>query len=49
MPFEIDFCMDFGLFWEGKWRQVGTQIGQKSMSITKNDFLKNRALPTVGA
>ena len=49
MPFEIDFWRDFGGFWEGKWRQVGTQIDQKSMPIAKSDFLKNRALPAVGA
>ena len=49
MPFKIDFWKDFGGFWEGKWRQVGTQIDQKSMPIAKSDFLKNRALPAVGA
>ena len=43
------FLNDFGGFWEGKWRQVGTQVDQKSMPIAKSDFLKNRALPAVGA
>ena len=49
MPFEIDFCREVGGFWEGKWRQVGTQIDQKSMPIAKSDFLKNRALAAAGA
>jgi len=49
MPFEIDFWRNFGGFWEGKWRQVGTQIDQKSMPIAKSDFLKNRALAAAGA
>ena len=41
--------LDFDGFWEGKWRQVGTKIDQKSMSVAKREFLKNRALPTAGA
>ena len=45
----IDLCKNFGGFWEAKWSQVGTQIDQKSMPIAKSDFLKNRALPAVGA
>ena len=49
MPSKIDFWSDFGGFLERKWRQVGTQIDQKSMPIAKSDFLKNRALPAVGA
>ena len=49
MPFKIDFWIDFGGFWEGKWKQVGTKIDQKSMPVAKHDFLKNRALPAVGA
>ena len=30
MPSEIDFCKDFGRFWEGKWRQVGTKKRSKT-------------------
>ena len=33
---------------EGKWRQVGTKIDQKSMPVAKRDFLLNRALPAAG-
>ena len=29
MPLGIDFWKDFGGFWEGKWRQVGTKMGSK--------------------
>ena len=29
MPFKIDFCRYFDGFQEGKWKQVGTQIGAK--------------------
>ena len=49
MPLGIDFWEDLGGFWEPKWSHVGTQIDQKSMPIAKSDFLKNRALPAVGA
>ena len=49
MPFKIVFCSDVGGFWEGKWRQVGTKIDQKSMQLAKSDFLKNRALAAAGA
>ena len=49
MPLEIGFWMDFNGFWDGKWRQVGTKIDQKSMSSAKTDFLKNRALAAAGA
>ena len=49
MHLGIDFWKDFGGFWEGKWRQVGTKIDKKSMSSTKSDFLKNRALAAAGA
>ena len=45
----LGFGKDFGGFWEGKWRQVGTKIDQKSMSSAKSDFLKNRALAAAGA
>ena len=27
MHLGIDFWMDFGGFWEGKWKQVGANIG----------------------
>ena len=49
MHLGIDLFRDLDGFWEGKGRQVGTQIDQKSMPIAKSDFLKNRALPAVGA
>ena len=49
MPFKIVFWSDVGGFWEGKWRQVGTKIDQKSMPVAKRDFLLNRALPAAGA
>ena len=49
MPFKIRFWSDFGRFLEGKWRQVGTKIDQKSMPVAKRDFLLNRALPAAGA
>ena len=49
MPLGIDFCLIFDRFLLPKWRQVGTKIDQKSMSTSKGDFLKNRALPAAGA
>ena len=49
MPFKMDFGTIFVGFYEGKWKQVGTKINQKSMSIAKSDFLKNRALAAAGA
>ena len=49
MHLGIDFLVDFGGFWEGKWRHVGPKIEQKSMPTSKSDFLKNRALPAAGA
>ena len=49
MHLGIGFWKDFDGFWEGKWRQVGTKIDQKSMSSAKSDFLKNRALAAAGA
>ena len=49
MPLGIDFCLIFNRFLLPKWRQVGTKIDQKSMSTSKGDFLKNRALPAAGA
>ena len=49
MPAKIDFWWDLDGFWEGKWRQVGTKIDKKSMSVAKSDFLKNRALAVAGA
>ena len=49
MPLEIGFWMDFNGFRDGKWKQVGTKIDQKSMSSAKTDFLKNRALVAAGA
>ena len=49
MPLEIGLWMDFNRFWDGKWRQVGTKIDQKSMSSAKIDVLKNRALAAAGA
>ena len=36
-------------FLEGEWRQVGTKVDQKNVSIAKSDFLKNRALAAAGA
>ena len=35
MPLGIDFWKDFGGFWDGKWRQVGTQIGSQIDLILK--------------
>ena len=29
MHLRIDFGWDFGGFWEGKWKQVGTKIAPK--------------------
>ena len=49
MPPGIVFWKDFRGFWQGKWKQVGTKIDQKSMPSAKNDFLKNRALAAAGA
>ena len=49
MHLGIGFWKEFNGFWEGKWRQVGTKIDQKSMSSAKSDFLKNRALAAAGA
>ena len=49
MHLGIGFWKDFDGVWEGKWRQVGTKIDQKSMPNAKSDFLKNRALPAAGA
>ena len=49
MHLRIGFWKDFDGFGEGKRRQVGTNIDQKSMPITKCDFLKNRALAAAGA
>ena len=49
MHLRIDLGWDFGGFWEGKWKQVGTKINEKSMSTSKGDFLKNRALAAAGA
>ena len=49
MHLGIDLLKDFRGFWEGKWRQGGTNIDQKSMSTSKGDFLKNRALAAAGA
>ena len=49
MPLGIDFLSNFDRFFDPKWRQVGTKIDQKSMSTSKGDFLKNRALPAAGA
>ena len=49
MPLGIDFLMIFDRFFDPKWRQVGTKIDQKSMSTSKGDFLKNRALAAAGA
>ena len=40
MPFGIDFLCDFGGFFVEKWKQVGTNIDQKSMPTSKNEFLK---------
>ena len=41
MHLGIDFWKDLGRFWEPKWSHVGTQINQKSMTLAKNEFLKN--------
>ena len=49
MSFKMDFGTIFVGFYEGKWKQVGTKINQKSMSVAKSDFLKNRALAAAGA
>ena len=40
MRLGIDFWEDFGGFLEEKWRQVGTQIDEKSMPTSKRDFSK---------
>ena len=40
MPFKIDFWSDFGRFLEGKWRQVGTQIGTKIDLLLKTSKSK---------
>ena len=40
MHLGIDFWKDFDGFLEEKWRHVGTQIDQKSMSTSKSDVLK---------
>ena len=47
--FQDRFLKQFGRFWEGKLKQVGTKIDQKSMPSAKSDFLKNRALAAAGA
>ena len=49
MHLGIVFWKDVDGFWEGKWRQAGTNIDQKSMPSAKSDFLKNRALARAGA
>ena len=30
MPLKIEFWWNFGGFWEGKWMQIGTNIGGKN-------------------
>ena len=45
MHLGIDFWEDLGGFLEEKWRHVGTKIGQKSIPISKSDFLKKHYFP----
>ena len=40
MPLKINFRYDLGGFWKGKWKQIGTQIEEKSMLTWKGHFLK---------
>ena len=40
MHLGIDFWTDFGGFLDAKWRHVATNIDQKSMPTSNNDFLK---------
>ena len=49
MPLEIDLLKDAIRCWDGKWKQVRTNIDQTSTPVAKIDFLKNRALPAAGA
>ena len=41
MPFKIDFWNDFGGFCDGKWKQVGTQMGSKIDLFLKTSESKN--------
>ena len=38
MPFKIDCLCDLDGFWEGKRKQVGIQIEDKSMLTSKDNF-----------
>ena len=49
MPLGIDFWKDFGGFWEGKWKQLGTKIGSKIDVNFERRILKNRAPAAAGA
>ena len=40
MHLGIDFWKDFDGFLDAKWRHVATNIDQKSMPTSNNDFLK---------
>ena len=49
MPLGIDFLMIFDRFFIQNGGKLRPKIDQKSMSTSKGDFLKNRALPAAGA
>ena len=42
MPCKIDFLCDVGRFWEGKWRQVGSQIEWKIDANCGRYFFEKR-------